>query len=237
MADLRCLAVIPARGGSKGIPRKNLAPLAGRPLLAYTCEAARASRRLTRVIVSTDDAEIAQAARTLGVDVPFLRPAELAQDATPMIDVARHALDACETEAGETFDVVVILQPTSPLRPPSVIDACVERLQASGADAAVTVVRVPHAFEPGSLMRQDERGRLVPFQEGPLVLRRQDKPVLFARNGPAVLAVRRATIDGGALYGPHVEPLEMSAIESLDVDGPEDLALAEILLGRDRAGR
>jgi CMP-N-acetylneuraminic acid synthetase len=236
MADLTCLGVIPARGGSKGIPRKNLALLAGRPLLAYTCDAARACRRLARVIVSTDDAEIAAGARAGGVDVPFVRPAELSADDTPMLAVARHALDACELEAGAMYDAVVILQPTSPLRPASAIDAAIERMKETGADTVVTVVRVPHAFEPGSLMRLDERGRLVPGSDAPLVLRRQDKPVLFARNGPAVLVIRRATLVGGSLYGPHVEPLEMAARESVDVDGPEDLALAEALIGRRDAG-
>jgi len=226
----RCLGLIPARGGSKGIPRKNLAPLLGRPLLAWSCEAALRCRRLTRLLVSTDDAEIAAVARALGADVPFLRPAELARDQTPMIDVARHALAWCEEEGGQELDAVVILQPTSPLRRSSDIDAAIERLESTGADAVVSVVRVPHAFEPGSLLRRDADGRLTPLQAAPPVLRRQDKPELYARNGPAVLAVRRTALLRGGFYDGHVVGLEMPSLASIDIDEPQDLELAALVL-------
>src|SRR5258706_10337909 len=122
---MEVLGIIPARGGSKGIPRKNLVRLAGRPLIAYTCDAARGSERLTRVIVSTDDDEIAETARGLGVEVPFMRPAHLAADETPMVDVLLDALATLGRVDNYRPDVIVLLQPTSPLRRSAHVDAAV----------------------------------------------------------------------------------------------------------------
>src|SRR5262245_16834240 len=122
---MNVLGLITARGGSKGIPRKNLVPLLGRPLLAYTCEAALASTSLARVVLSTDDEEIASVGRAEGIEVPFMRPAELSRDDTPSIDVAVHAVQWLATHAGWQADALVLLQPTSPLRTAHHIDeAC-----------------------------------------------------------------------------------------------------------------
>jgi CMP-N-acetylneuraminic acid synthetase/SAM-dependent methyltransferase len=222
MSFVNVLAVIPARGGSKGIPNKNLATAAGRPLLAYTADAARAAKRLTRIIVSTDDAAIAEAARDLGLDVPFMRPTALAADDTPMLPVLQHALVAMRDD-GFAADVVVLLQPTSPLRRAEHIDAAVDLLERSGADSVVSVVEVPHQFNPVSVLRLDG-DRLQPFSSGPLVTRRQDKPRVFARNGPAVVAVRASVVEGGSLYGADSRALVMSREDSLDIDSPRDLA-------------
>jgi CMP-N-acetylneuraminic acid synthetase len=224
------LGVIPARGGSKGIPNKNLAPVGGRPLLAYTADAARASRRLTRTIVSTDTPAIADAALALGLEVPFLRPPALAADDTPMLPVLQHALGAMR-ERGFAADVLVLLQPTSPLRRAEHIDAAVALLEQSGADSVVSVVEVPHQFNPVSVLTV-EGGRLAPFVPGALITRRQDKPRLFARNGPAVVAARAAVIEDGSLYGEDSRPLVMTAEASLDVDAPLDLAFVEFMLQR-----
>jgi len=226
------LGLIPARGGSKGIPRKNLALLAGRPLLAYTCDAARASSRLSHVILSTEDDEIAAAGRACGIDVPFMRPAALADDATPMADVVRHALTTFEQLTSRIVDAVALLQPTSPLREAGHVDAAVDLLQTSGADSVVSVVAVPHRFSPVSLMRLDD-GALHPYLPGAPVVRRQDKPRLFARNGPAVLVVRRAVaLADAGLYAGVCRGLPMGSEESLDVDEASDLAQAECVLGR-----
>jgi len=222
--------VIPARGGSKGIPRKNLAPLAGRPLIAYTIEAARLSRSLSRVVVSTDDEEIAAVARWNGADVPFLRPPELALDHTPMIDVLVDALGMLDQREQYRPDVVVLLQPTSPFRRENHVDAAVDLLISSGADSVVTVMQVPHQFTPESLMRL--RGdRLDPVAEGPTYTRRQDKPVLFARNGPAVIAMRsRVLLDEHVLYGADTRGGVMSREDSFDNDEAFDLKIAELLM-------
>jgi len=226
----RILGVVPARGGSKGVPGKNLRVLAGRPLLAYTADAVHSSAHLTRTIVSTDDPEIAETARTLGLEVPFMRPPALAADDTLMLPVLQHAVRAM-AEGGFTADVVVLLQPTSPLRRGAHIDAALELLESTGADSVVSVVEVPHQFNPASVLRLDG-GRLTPFLPGPAVLRRQDKPQVFARNGPAVAAVRSRVLERGSLYGDDTRALVMEPEESIDVDSIDDLAYLEFLFAR-----
>jgi CMP-N-acetylneuraminic acid synthetase len=215
MADL--LALIPARGGSKSIAGKNLAPVAGKPLIAWTIEAALGSRYVARTVVSTDSAEIAEAARSLGGEV-LERPADLAEDDTPMQAVIDHA----RSELPD--DLFVLLQPTSPLRRAEHVDDAADLLVASGADIVVSVVEVPHAFRPSSLMRL-EGDRLVPLDPDAPLLRQQKAP-LYARNGPAVVAFRRE-VD---LYEGDVRAYVMDARDSLDIDTPFDLELADLLL-------
>jgi CMP-N,N'-diacetyllegionaminic acid synthase len=224
------VGLIPARGGSKGIKRKNLAPLCGKPLLAYSAEAGLAARRLDRCLLSTDSNEIAEAGRSLGLSVPFLRPATLAADDTPMLPVMVHLIDWLATQ-GLDIDAVVLLQPTSPLRNSRHIDECIERFLDAKADTAVSIVAVPHQFNPASVMLEKD-GLLRPFMEGPQILRRQDKPRVYARNGPAILAVRTETLRSGRLYGDSVIGYEMSAEDSLDIDAADDLWLAEQIMLR-----
>jgi CMP-N,N'-diacetyllegionaminic acid synthase len=220
VSSVTVVALIPARGGSKGIPRKNLARLGGKPLIAWTLEAVQASDAVTSVVVSTDSDEIAQAVS--GVQI-LRRPANLAGDDTPMRAVVDHAL----AELG-TPDVLVLLQPTSPLRRSEHIDEAVRLLLESGADSVVSVVEVPHRFGPESLMALDD-GRLVPLAEA--ATRRQDKRRVYARNGPAILAVRPDRI-GDDLYGGDCRPYVMRPEDSVDVDEQFDLELAEFLLER-----
>ena len=145
--SFRVLGLIPARGGSKGVPRKNIKLLCGKPLLEYTAQAALASRLLSRVILSTEDEEIAEAGRRCGLEVPFLRPQELAADDTPMLPVIEHAVRWVE-ERGERFDAICLLQPTNPLRRAEEIDGCIELLIGTGADSVVTVLPVPAEYNP-----------------------------------------------------------------------------------------
>ena len=229
------LGLIPARGGSKSLPRKNIAPLAGKPLLAYTAAAALGAASLAHTVLSTDDAEIAEIGRGLGLDVPFLRPADLADDETPMLPVMRHALDRFAAH-GREFDAVVLLQPTSPLRQSRHIDEALELLAGNPvADSVVSIVEVPHQYNPISVMRL-EAGRLTPFLDGPPILRRQDKPRVYARNGPAILAVRAAALRRGVLYSETTMGYVMSAETSLDIDDASDLWLAEQLLRKSARG-
>lgn len=231
---MKILGLIPARGGSKGIPHKNIVNLAGKPLLAYTCEAATGSLKLDRVILNTDDQEIAGIGREIDVEVPFIRPEDLAKDDTPILPVIQHTLVWFEETEGLTFDIVVLLQPTSPFRKAYHIDAAVDLLVESSADTVVSVQAVPHNFNQVSLMQMDENGYLQPLMSGEMVLRRQDKPEVFARNGPAILAIRRDVIDSKRLYGDCVLPLKMSALESIDIDDESDLLIAEGLINLNR---
>jgi len=218
---MEVFGLIPARGESKGIPRKNLALLAGKPLLQWTIEAAVASETLTRLVVSTDWEEAATLARELGSEV-LERPAGLARDETPMLEVVRHALGALGR-----CDVLVLLQPTSPLRRAVHVDEAVQLLLETDADCVVSVVAVPHLFQPDSLMAL-EGNRLRPLAPT-RTARRQEKPVVYARNGPAVLALRPDRL-GDDLYGGDCRPYVMELRDSIDVDGKFDLELAELLL-------
>jgi CMP-N,N'-diacetyllegionaminic acid synthase len=227
---MNVLGLIPARGGSKGIPRKNLALLGGRPLIAWTIEAARTTTRLQRVIVSTDDEEIAGVARMAGAEVPFLRPKELASDTAAALPVIRHAVEALDA-TGWPADAVVYLQPTSPFRGSGAIERAVALLASGTCDTVVSVMAVPHNMTPGSLMRAE--GDFLKFVAPPEEhqFRRQDKPILFARNGPAVLALTlETTITQADVYGPRIKAIEMGALESHDIDTPLDLMIAEALV-------
>lgn len=227
---MNILGIIPARGGSKGIPRKNIALLAGKPLLSYTCQAALGSLKLNRVILNTDDQEIAELGRNYGVDAPFLRPENLAGDDIPILPVISHTLRWLEKEQGYTTDLIVLLQPTSPFRRSDHIDSALDTYLNSDADTLVSVEEVPHNLTPSSLMKIDEQGYLHPLLEGELVLRRQEKPKVYARNGPSILIVRRSVIDRGHLYGDKVLPFKMSRLASLDIDDQDDLILAESMM-------
>ena len=225
---MKALGIIPARGGSKTIPRKNLVPLLGQPLIRYTFQAAKQSLLLDRVILSTDDEETAAFARSEGIQVPFIRPASLAGDTASMLPVLQHALEALLPYRP---DVLVLLQPTSPLRTAAHIDAAIRLLQEQSADSVVTVVEVPHQFNPVSVMLMSN-GVLTPYSSGPQILRRQDKPKVYARNGPAVLVTRTEVVESGNLYGPKVSGLEMSKTDSIDIDDSDDLATAKFWLQR-----
>lgn len=232
---MNILGLIPARGGSKGIPHKNIVSLAGRPLLAYTCEAALASQRLSRIVLSTDDEAIAEVGRKYRIEAPFIRPAELSEDDTPAVAVAQHAmLWLAENENWRT-DQLVLLQPTSPLRRAHHIDEAVLLMEQTDADTVVSVVAVPHRFSPYAVMRLED-GLLSDFWQAPTAFdrfRRQSLPMLYARNGPAVLIARSPVLfqhDG--FYGERVVPYVMEEEDSIDVDTFYDLRLAECLLVR-----
>ena len=224
------LGLIPARGGSKGIPGKNVKLLGGRPLLAYTVDAARASGVVDRLILSTDSPEIAAVGRAIGVDVPFLRPAELSDDASPMLPVIEHAIGTLAREEW-TPDIVLLLQPTSPLRTPAHIAAAVALLRETGADSVVSVVEVPPHLSPDYVMRL-ESGRLVPFlAEGVSVTRRQDARTAYVRDGTVYAFWRRTIEEQRSIYGRDCRPLVLRPAESLTLDSLDDWAEAERRLG------
>lgn len=231
---MRTLGLIPARGGSVGIPRKNIRPLAGRPCLAYTAEAALRAKRLARVVLSTDDAEIAEEGRRLGLDVPFLRPAELAGSAAPTLPVVLHALEWLEAH-GDAFDAVCLLQPTSPVRAEGLIDACVEKLERESLDCVFTTLPIPKENHPfwGWIEGPDGTLRLATGAKDP-VPRRQDLPPAHRREG-SVYVTRRAVLETRSLYGDRVGGVAVDPGRSVNLDTWEDWARAEEILREERA--
>lgn len=235
---MNVLGLITARGGSKGIPGKNIRPCGGRPLLAWTCSASRGAQSISRTVLSTDDPAIAECGRAEGVEVPFFRPAELATDTAKSIDVALHTLDWLEREDRWGADVVVLLQPTSPMRTARHLDEGFALL-GSQTDSVVSVVEVPHRFKPWSQLQLVD-GRLQDFQQGELPFdrfRRQGQPTLYARNGPAVLITRASTLRAGSFFGERSVPYVMSTFDSIDIDDVEDLEVADWLLRRREESR
>jgi CMP-N,N'-diacetyllegionaminic acid synthase len=222
-------ALIPARGGSKSIARKNLALCGGRSLLEWTAEAALQSGVIDTAILSTDDDEIAASGNALGLDVPFRRPDELAGDDALMLGVMQHCL-AYLRNSEMDVEALVLLQPTSPFRRAHHVREAVRKFRAREAATLVSVVRVPHRFVPEGQMRERD-GKLVPYLGGDIgKTRRQDKETLYGRNGPVVLIVRSSVLDSNTLYGDPTVSYEMDEISSIDIDTPEDLRLADHLM-------
>jgi CMP-N-acetylneuraminic acid synthetase len=220
------LALIPARGGSKGLPDKNIRSLAGRTLLEYAARAAAASGVVDRIVLSTDSPRIADEGRRAGIEVPFTRPDVLATDDAPMLPVIEHAVGFLETQ-GWSPEIIVLLQPTSPLRTPNHIRTAVEQLRSSGADSVVTVVEVPRHLSPDYVMRIDD-GDLVPFlPQGAGVTRRQDARAAYVRDGTVYAFWRRTLSEHGSIYGRHCRPLLVPAAESLTIDTQADWDEAE----------
>jgi N-acylneuraminate cytidylyltransferase len=233
---MRVLGIITARGGSKGIPGKNLKPLAGRPLLDYSIEAAN-DTPLDRLILSTDDKKIADAARALGCEVPFMRPAELARDETPHLPVIQHATKWLLEHEHYSADIVLTLQPTSPLRSAADIAAALRMLELSGADSVVSVTAVSAHAHPMRMLHVDGGGFATLFVNGQPVRRRinrrQDLPQAWVMNG-AVYACRTEVLfaEEPSLYGDRVVAYPMPAERSISIDDLEDWAAAERAIAR-----
>jgi len=230
---IEVLAIVPARGGSKSIPRKNIRPFAGHPLVAYSIAAGLQSSLVTRVIVSTDDPGIADIARQYGAQVPFLRPAELATDDAPDLPVFKHALDWLSREEGYRPEVVVQLRPTSPVRPIDCVDRAVEILRANPqADSARGVV--PSGQNPYKMWRINDDGRMTPllrdgFHE-PYNMPRQALPATYWQTGH-IDAIRTATIlHKGSMSGEVVLPLVLDPRYTVDIDNLCDWERAEWVL-------
>ena len=243
---MKVLGLVTARGGSKGLPGKNLRPLAGKPLLAHTIDAARASGAFDRLVLSTDDAGIAAAGRASGCEVPFMRPADLARDETPHLPVVQHAVRWLAEHEDYRADAVMILQPTSPLRQPEHIREAVALLERSGADSVVGVCQVPDHYHPMRTVSIDSSGMATLFVTGePLrrrINRRQDMPQAWTMNG-AVYLLRTALLTAAepALYGDRVAAYVMPHAASISIDSLEDWfaaerALADLVTRRGEAG-
>ena len=231
------LGVITARGGSEGLPGKNVKLLRGRPLIAYTIDAARQSGVFDRLILSTDDPEIAETARRLGCDVPFVRPADLARDDTPHLPVLQHAVRWLEEHDAYRPEFVMILQPTSPLRQPEHIGESLQLIRSSGADSVVSVTAVPTHVHPLRTLRIDHSGAATLFVTGEPVRnrinRRQEMPDAWAMNGAVYLFRRSLLFDAApSLYGDRCVAYIMPASFSVTIDDPDDWAQAEHAIER-----
>lgn len=218
---MRTLAVIPARGGSKGLPRKNLAPLAGVPLLVHTIRAAQAARSLDRTVVSTDDAEIAAVAREAGAEV-VERPAALAGDDSRTEEALTHAVEAL----GEPRPAIVVtLEPTSPLRTARLIDECVALLEAKGAASVLTVT------EDRSVFGRLEDGRFRHLEPGQPRLRQLREP-LYRESSTVYVTRTESLVTGGSVLAEPVYAVVVSPEEAVDVNSELDLLVAEAILRR-----
>ena len=227
---MQILGLVPARGGSKGVPRKNIRLLGGRPLIAYTIDAAKRATRLDRVVVSTEDEEIAEIARALGAEVPFRRPPELARDDSPTLPVVQHALRTLEDQDWRC-DAVCVLQPTFPFRSPADIDACIERFEESQADCVVTVHKVPHQYNPHWVFLQRPDGTLrISTGEVAPIPSRQLLPPAFHRSGSIYVTRADVVLNRSLLYGERTVGYETPIGNCCNIDSPEDWARAEALL-------
>ncbi len=226
---MKGLAVIPARGGSKGIPRKNLVVLGGKPLIAWTIEAAKAARCVERIVVSTDDEEIAQVARHWGAEVPFMRPPALAADDTPGAAPIEHAVAWLAEHENYRPGWVACLQPTSPFRSSADIEEAGLRLEQTGADAVVSLVAPDkHPFWMKRLAADGRLMDLFPRDEVPS--RRQDLPPVYALNGALYLIRCAVLLEQHTLFPANTVGYIMPRERSLDIDSIWDLKLANWLM-------
>lgn len=227
---MQVLGLIPARGGSKGVPRKNARTIAGKPLVTWTAEAALAADRLGSVVLSTDDQEIADIAGGVGVEVPFIRPASLAGDETPMIDVILHLL-AWADGAGRSFDALCLLQPTNPLRTASDIDRAIGLMEESGADTVISTMEIPHEHHPDWAFVTCDDGDLRLANGGTEpIARRQDLRPAFHREGSIYVTRTDVLRARSSLYGSTVRGLPIDPERSANIDTPADWERAEALL-------
>lgn len=231
MKRYRILGVIPARGGSKAIPKQNIKSLLGRPLIAYTIVPARESRLLTRVVVSSEDEEVIEVARNYGAEVPFVRPQELADDLSLLTDVAKHAVLEVEKREGRKYDYVAVLPPTTPLRTATDIDRALRKLIETGADSVISVTKVGHCHP--MRMKRIVHDRLIDYVEEEVEnMPKKLLPPVYVRN-EAIYAVRREVlVNQNSFKGRFSCPYLMPPERSIIIDTKLDFLLAEAVMKR-----
>ncbi|WNM20258.1 acylneuraminate cytidylyltransferase family protein [Flavobacterium capsici] len=223
---MRILGLIPARGGSKGIPKKNIKLLGKLPLIDYTINAVKDSELITQIVVSTDDEEIAIAAEIAGFKPPFIRPSVFAQDTSTSLEVVQHAIQHFEGQ-NIFFDAVCLLQPTTPFREKGFIDAALERFISSNADCLISVLPIPHEYNPHWAFEENKKGFLsIATGEEKIISRRQDLPKSFHRDG-SVYITKTNIIKEGSLYGKSISYIENNSKYHVNIDTIEDWEKAE----------
>lgn len=224
---MRILGLIPARGGSKGVPKKNRKLLAGKPLIAYSIEAALGATQLDTVALSSDSDAIIAIATSMGLPVPFQRPAELATDTSPTLDTVIHALEFYKLQ-GEHFDAVCLLQPTNPFRTASFIDQCIATFQEAGTDSLVSVLEVPHEYNPHWVFEPNPQGQLkISTGESTIISRRQELPPAYHRDGSIYLTRTSVLLEQNSLYGDSMAYVVSDPQHHVNIDTAQDWELAE----------
>ncbi|MCT6925666.1 acylneuraminate cytidylyltransferase family protein [Metasolibacillus sp.] len=218
----KVLAVIPARGGSKGVARKNIRNLVGKPLIAWTIETARQSKYIDKIIVSSEDDEIIKVAKKYGAEVPFVRPAYLAEDTTTSIETILHAIEQCPG-----FDYIVLLQPTSPLREPEDIDGCIKKA-IEGKGFCVSVCEVTES--PYWMYTLSSANNMQHLIESPLIGRRQDLPKVYTLNGAVYVANIRDLKQTKSFINENTVAYQMPSERSCDIDTELDFIICEYLM-------
>ncbi|MFV8326000.1 cytidylyltransferase domain-containing protein [Flavobacterium sp. ZS1P14] len=231
---MRVLGLIPARGGSKGIPGKNIKYLGGKPLIGYTSEIALQSHYLSEVILSSDDDSIIAIAKELGISVPFVRPDALAQDATPSIDVILHALEWYQAHT-VLFDAVCLLQVTSPFRTVEFLNAAIEKFIKSDCDSLISVRQIPHEYNPHWAFEVNAEGNLkIATGEEQIISRRQELPVSYHRDGSIYITKTGVLLHDHSLYGKTTAFIESDSESYVNIDTVADWDIAEEMIRKNK---
>lgn len=226
---MKILGLIPARGGSKGVPKKNIKELGGHPLIAYTIASANKSGLLAKTILSSEDPEIIQTAKRYGIDTPVVRPYDLAEDHSRSIDVVAYTLNELE-KMGEYYDAVCLLQPTSPFRSDDLVDRCVKKFIENNFDTLITVERVPNEFNPHWQFQMNSSGFLeIVTGEKDIISRRQDLPITYRRDGSIYLTKTSIIKMRHSFYGDKLGFIEVPSGQ-INIDTMNDWKKAELLI-------
>lgn len=228
---MKILGIIPARGGSKGIPEKNIKLLGNKPLLEYTWDAVKDSKLLKRVILSSDSSKIIEVARNLNIEVPFVRPKEISTDDTPSIKVIDHAINFF-ANLGENFDAVCLLQPTSPFRNKEMIDEAIKEFESGNFDSLISVRQIPEEFNPQWIFEEKNGSLRLVTGKKKIIPRRQDLPKAYHRDGALYLIKTKTIIDNKSLYGESIGYIDTTGNDYVNIDTPEDWIKAEKILNR-----
>ena len=226
---MKVLGIIPARGGSKGIPGKNIKMLAGKPLLQYTWEVASKSTLLSKVILSTEDDAIIEVGKSLGIDIPFKRPSNLSNDKSPTLGVIQHALEFYK-DKGEEFDAICLLQVTSPFRTVAFLDGAIETFTKAETDSLISVLEVPHEFNPHWTFKANENNELnISTGEQIIISRRQDLPKAYHRDGSIYLTKSNTILNDNSLFGNSIAYTISNRETHVNIDTIEDWKKAEAI--------
>ena len=225
---MRVLGLIPARGGSKGVPGKNIKQMGGNPLIAYTIESAQKSNLLTDIVLSTDDEGIAQVGKEYGVQVPYIRPESLASDTAKSIDVVQHALQFYK-DLGQSYDAVCLLQPTTPFRESGSIDSAINTYIEQTLDSLISVLPVPHEYNPHWVFVDKEGTLSISTGDEEIISRRQDLPTAYHRDGSIYLTSTEVILQG-SFYGKKMGYVVSNGSTHINIDTQEDWQKAEEFL-------